>query len=46
MTSNKKDIILSDYNDNNIYLRVKLNILYDIEKQEIMKEYNQSLLNI
>lgn len=41
----KKDIILSDYSKNEVYLKYKENILYKLENQFLMKKYNGDLLN-
>ena len=40
------DIILSDYNDNDVYLKFKENILYNPKNQLTMKEYNEEMLNV
>lgn len=40
------DILLSDFSKNVVHLRYKKNILYTPIKKEIIKQYNQDLLNI
>ena len=46
MTANEDDLMLSDYNENQIYLENRKNILYSTNKQNIMLDYNRQLLNI
>lgn len=41
----KNDITLSDYSDNEVYLKWKKNILYSPINKKIMKNYNKNLLN-
>ncbi len=43
MKASNRDIILSDYNGNNVYLKEGDNILYSIDKQPTMLSYNRRL---
>lgn len=44
MEIEKDDITLSDYSDNEVYLKFRDNILYNIAHQATMKQYNRDLL--
>ncbi len=39
------DIVLSDYNENEVYLKYIENILYKLENGTVMKKYNEELRN-
>ena len=45
MTANEDDLMLSDHNENQIFLKNQKNILYSTDKQNIMLDYNKQLLN-
>ena len=45
MDAVKDDLVLSDYNENKIYLKNRENILYSTDKQNIMLQYNKKLLH-
>ncbi len=45
MTANEEDLLLSDYNDGEIYLKNKVNLLYSTDKQSVMLTYNKELLD-
>jgi len=40
------DITLTDYSDNKIYLKHRINVLYKPTNKGIMRDYNEELLNI
>lgn len=44
MFSSGEDLILSDYSDNQVFLENQKHILYEVEKQNILLEYNETLL--
>lgn len=44
MTTDHENIILSDYSENQVFLKNRETILYDARKQPIMVQYNQRLL--
>jgi hypothetical protein len=45
MDTCEEDIILCDFSNNKVELKNKCNILYNLEHQKTMKEYNNQLLN-
>jgi len=45
LKDDKDDISLSDFSGNEVYLKYKENILYTPANKDIMKNYNQDLLN-
>ena len=46
MTANDDDLILSDYSDHAVHLKKNESILYAIEHQPSMLDYNSKLLNV
>ena len=41
----ENDITLSDYSDNEVYLKYQKNILYKPDNKKVMKKYNFELRN-
>lgn len=46
MTANGADVILSDFSDNHVCLKNRDNIIYDVNKQPVMLDYNRRLLQV
>ena len=44
MVLQDNDLILKDYSDNEVYLKYKKNVLYNLDKQRVMKERNEKLI--